>query len=61
MAAWHAVAILGVELPEPGAVQPFHPAYVDMRPVRALLLALASLPALRLASPLLLLLAPAPS
>ena len=61
IAAWYAIAMLGVELPEPGAIQPFHPAYVDVRPAWAMLLALAYLPALKYAAPLLLLLAAAPS
>jgi len=41
--------MLGVELPEPGAIEPFHPAYVDVRPAWAMLLMLAYLPAFKYA------------
>ena len=60
IAAWYVIAMLGVELPEPGAIQPFHPAYIDVRPAWAMLLALAYLPALKYAAPLPLLMAAAP-
>ena len=58
--AWYAVCAASVALPDPGAVTPFLPVYVDVRLAWAALLAIAFAPALQYASPLALLLAVAP-
>lgn len=59
--AWYTVCAARLALPDPGAITPFLPVYVDVRVAWAALLAIALAPALRYASPLALLLGVAPS
>ena len=60
LSAWYAVCAARVALPDPGAVTPYLPVYVDVGVAWAALLATALAPALRYASPLALLMAVAP-